>query len=398
LNTATTIQPRRLLYFSPFWAGGLADYALAQAEAVAKIGIQVLFLTSKRNALLPAGCEVRPELGTLQDSPGRRISLVRKFHHARRMLSEFKALARTVLTEGFDRVLMASYAEYLSPLWAGPLRRLARRGTVFGAVIHDPVRDYVLGPLWWHRWSVATAYSFLREAFVHEAIDLDTVRPVPGLRTTVIPHGPLQFPQFNRSKEAAQRCREQARAELEIPPQAKVLLAFGHVRDGKNLDLAIRAMASAPEVYLIVAGKVSSTTQKPIEYYQAVAAETGVADRCRWLIEFIPSDRVGDLFATCDAVLLTYNSSFRSASGVLNAAVTYRRPCIASAGQGNLRSMVRKYNLGLFVEPDNCAAIEAGICQWLGGIPEPHWDAYASDNSWEQNAEIVCNKMWDNRP
>jgi glycosyltransferase involved in cell wall biosynthesis len=387
---STRMNPRRLLYFSPFGDGGLADYAQAQAEALAKIGVDVVFLTSKRNSLLPGGgCEVRCELGPLQEPWGMRFSAIRKVHYARRMLGEFSALARTVAAEGFDKVLMCSYVEYLAPLWAGQLRRIAQRGVVFASVIHDPVRDYLIGPVWWHRWSVACAYSFLSEAFVHEAIELDTVRPMLQLSTTVLPLGPFRFPPPKRSAA-------QVRDELVIPPTAKVLLAFGHVRDGKNLDLAIKAMASEPHVYLIVAGKVSSSSQKPIEHYQAVAAEAGVAGRCRWLTEFIPSDEVGVLFEASDAVLLTYNAGYRSASGVLNAAVAYRRPCIASSGLGNLRTTVVKYGLGVFVEPDSSAAIEAGIRQWLGGIPEPKWEAYARENSWEINARIVSDRLWKN--
>lgn len=56
-----------------------------------------------------------------------------------------------IVREGFRRVLMASYIEYLAPIWAPRLRNLSRSGIVFGAIVHDPVRDYVVGPSWWHR-------------------------------------------------------------------------------------------------------------------------------------------------------------------------------------------------------------------------------------------------------
>jgi glycosyltransferase involved in cell wall biosynthesis len=380
--------PRRLLYFSPSWSGGLADYAHEQSQALGRMGVQVTLLTTP-------GCENeglsfykirrmlrQPGMGTFGS-----CALLRKMLYARTIARNHTALAHTIRREGFRHVLMGSYAEYMAPLWAGPLRRLAKRGVVIGAIMHDPVRDYVVGPRWWHRWSVAAGYSFLREAFVHEAIELDTGRRVPRLRTTVIPHGPYHFP-------PPQRSREQVRATLDLPGSVQVLLAFGHVRDGKNLDLALRALAGVPKVCLVVAGKVSSATQRRIDYYQKLAGELGLAERCRWLVDFIPTDQVGDLFHACDAVLLTYGSSFRSASGVLNAAVAYRRPCIASAGQGNLRSMVQKYNLGVFVEPDDYDAIRCGIQLWLDGIQAPRWIEYERDNSWEKNAEIVCDRLW----
>ncbi|MEA5516913.1 glycosyltransferase, partial [Nodularia sp. UHCC 0506] len=289
--------------------------------------------------------------------------------------------------EGFEYVLFGSYAEYLAPLWVDPLRKLAKEGVTFGSVVHDPVRNYVVGPLWWHRWSIACGYSFLKEAFVHEAIELDTEKPMPQLHTTVIPIGLYYFPK-------SQNSREKVRAELNLPQQAKILVSFGHIRDGKNLDLALKAITNFPDVYLVIAGKVSASTQRPVTYYQNLAQSLGIAKRCRWLIDFLPEQQVGDLFNACDAVLLTYNANFKSASSVLNVAVNYQRPCIASAGEGNLKTVVQKYKLGVFVKPDNWQAIRDGIQQWLNGIDSPQWEQYEQDNSWDKNAEIICQQFW----
>jgi glycosyltransferase involved in cell wall biosynthesis len=389
VQPATTSLPiGRLLYFSPFASGGLADYARAQAIALSMAGAEVVFLTSRHNRIVPPGsCSVIKDLYATDGRKPFRSALARKIVAAWTIASNYRQLVRTVSHGRFRHVLFASYAEYLAPLWAPALCKLAREGVRFGAVLHDPVRDHVLGPRWWHRWSVACAYSFLHEAFVHDAIDLDTVRPMPRLRTTVIPHGPYQFPVSRRS-------RMKVRATLGLPESAKVLLAFGYVRDGKNIDLALRALIDEPSIYLVVAGTTPTATQRPIAYYQKLAQELGAAPRCRWLAYFIPADQIGDLFLASDAVLLTYSSTFRSASGVLNSAVAYRRPCIASAGQGNLRSMVRKYDLGVFVEPDSVDAIRNAMRCWQAGLPEPRWADYEKDNAWEKNAELVCDRLW----
>ena len=42
----TTDTDRRLLYFSPSWSGGLADYAHEQAQALGRLGIEVTILTA----------------------------------------------------------------------------------------------------------------------------------------------------------------------------------------------------------------------------------------------------------------------------------------------------------------------------------------------------------------
>jgi hypothetical protein len=81
-------------------------------------------------------------------------------------------------------------------------------------------------------------------------------------------------------------------------------LAFGQIRDGKNLDLFLRAMTRLPEnVKLLVAGKGDSGSSRPPEYYQKMAEELGVAEHCRWDIRRIPEDEVGDIFAASDVVL-----------------------------------------------------------------------------------------------
>ena len=328
-------------------------------------------------------------LPRLNDAPdGRRSRLARRILWARCLLDNFRSLGRHIESGEYQTVLFGSYYEHLAPFWAGQFRALARSGVKFGAVVHDPVRDFRIGPRWWHRRSIAGAYSFLREAFVHEEIKLDTVRPMPGLRTTVIPHGPFRFPEPASS-------RGQMRKNLAISDDAFVLLSFGHIRDGKNLDLAIRALPELPSVHLVVAGKEQSSAQKPVSFYQELAQSLGVQERCRWIHRHVPENDIGNLFVGSDLILLTYDKNFRSASGVLNAAVRYRKACLASSGGGNLRSVVERYSLGWFVQPDDPAALKAGIQAARREPLTPRWDAYESENSWARNARLVKERMFD---
>ena len=260
--------------------------------------------------------KVTPVLANFPTS-GRRLA--RKLSWVRCLLKNFRTLNEQIHNSNYHAVLLESYSEYLAPIWAGQFRTLMRSGVKFGAIVHDPVRDYVVGPRWWHRRSIADAYSFLSEAFVHEEIQLDTVRPMPSLRTTVIPHGPFPFPDPTKS-------RDQWRRKNSIPDNSLVLLSFGHIRDGKNLDLAIQALADFPSAWLVVAGKEQSSAQKPIAYYQELARTTGVQERCCWIHGHVPQNEIGNLFVGSDLVLLTYSKNFHSASGVLNTAVRYRKP------------------------------------------------------------------------
>jgi len=374
----------KLLYYSPVSQGGLAEYAHRQVSALADAGAEVVFLCAKRAPPNQQSATFEPIL----TEPGDYSGLPGKLRVARSLLANARLLELAIARFGCSHVLWGSYYEYLAPLWAWRFQRLARGGTVFGAVVHDPVRDFVVGPLWWHRLSIAGAYSFLREAFVHEDIRLDTGRPMPRLRTTVIPHGSYPAPKPSGAG---------LRAQLEIPTAARVFLAFGHIRDGKNLDLALQAMRRHPEVFLIVAGDVQTANQKPVSWYRAVAEEAGVANRCRWIARYIEPAEIGDLFGASDVVLLSYGREFRSASGVLNLAVSYRKPCLASGGEGNLKSVVSRYNLGVWAEPDDDAALAAGMTMALQTELLPEWDRYEIENSWQRNAELVLARLDEER-
>jgi glycosyltransferase involved in cell wall biosynthesis len=299
------------------------------------------------------------------------------------VLTNYAVLTKFIREKGFQYVLLGTYSEYIAPLWSYQLQNLAKKGVIFGAIVHDPVRDFVLGPVWWHRWSIACGYSFLREAFVHEPIQLDTVRPMPQLRTTVIPHGPYHFADPTLS-------RDEIREQLDLPLEAKVMLVFGHIRDNKNIDLILQALVNFPELYLVVAGKDYASGQRPASFYQELAEKLGVEQRCRWQIGFLSDEEVANLFNAIDLVLLTYNKTFRSASGVLNTATSYRKFCLASGGDSSLKSVIQKYDLGIWIEPDNLDAINGGILQWLNhDCFTGKWEEYFSENSWLVNAELV---------
>ena len=64
---------------------------------------------------------------------------------------------------------------------------------MIGTIAHDPVRDFVVGPLWWHRWSVMLGYSFVRHVFVHDDTPVDFGgKRQREIHAHQIPHGPYE--------------------------------------------------------------------------------------------------------------------------------------------------------------------------------------------------------------
>src|SRR5690606_537561 len=107
---------------------------------------------------------------------------------------------------------------------------------------------------------------------------------------------------------------------------------------------------------LMIAGEHSSASQRPPAYYRQLASELGIAGRVILCDEFIPDERIPDFFTAADIVALTYSSAFVSQSGVLQHAVAFRKPVLASCGPGPLRQTMEQFPLGALIPPDDVTA------------------------------------------
>jgi glycosyltransferase involved in cell wall biosynthesis len=362
-------------------AGGLADYAHSQAEALAQLGIKVTLLAPAD--FLHQSSQYRLAADLPSSEAIQSLRLLQRVCFVARLLASVRVSESAIRAGGYRLVLFTSYTEYLAPLWAWRFRRLRQRAVHFAAVVHDPVRSYQVGPRWWHRWSIAEGYSFLEQAFVHAPIALDTARPMPDLRVTVIPHGPFPFPHASLS-------RAEARRLLGVPLSVPLLLCFGRLRNDKNLGRVLQALASQPNAHLLVVGPEATPGQLQSGDYQQLAQSLGVDSRCHWQIHFHSPQEVANMFAAADVAVVAYSASFRSASGVLNVVANYRLPVVASAGDSSLLSAVQLYRLGVAVSPDDTPALTTAIRSILANPPEPDWQGYTAANSWERNAELVA--------
>jgi glycosyltransferase involved in cell wall biosynthesis len=176
-----------------------------------------------------------------------------------------------------------------------------------------------------------------------------------------------------------------------VQDNQKVFLAFGFVRDNKNLDLAIQALEQVQEAFLVVAGSVASSKDRPFSYYREVASKCGVAERCRFFEGFVSDHDLRKYFAGTDFVLLTYAASFHSQSGVLNLAARARKPVLASASRSPLIESVNRFALGVTAEPDSLNAVVEGMRRLVASPPSSNWDDYATAASWSANAQVILN-------
>ncbi len=358
--------------------GGICDYLHCQANAMTDLGANVAMVGVAGNE---KSSNASYEFIELWKEP-RVVSnrLVRRLLFAGNLVGNARSFARFVQSRPERIVLFGGYFEYLAPFWCRPFRKLSQQGWNIGSIIHDPVRDYVVGPGWWHNRSIRAAFSFLDLGFVHGPTSV--VEDAGDAQLISLPIGPFPFPDHKRTGR-------QLRDEMGIPNESTVVLSFGHIRDGKNLDLLIKAIAGNPDLHLIVAGSEQSSGQKPAAHYQSLAKKLGAGERCHFETRFINDEEVGTFHEAADLIALTYSSDFRSASAALSTCIHYQKPCIASSGPGPLKESIERYEFGVWVEPDSAAHIEAGISQLLNKPLSPDWNRFSVENSWRQNASIV---------
>lgn len=376
----------RILYCAEASSGGIAEYVKFHSQALTRVGMNVTLLCREDYPYKELdGITVLPELPVIRKG-GSRLGRLLGYISDSRFIS--RRVLKEALTGSCDYVLLDCFREYLSPCWVRPLRKARARGLRFGVVAHDPVRDFVVGPLWWHRFSIRTAYSFIDDVFVHDRSRIDFGGSKPDrIQIHEIPHGPYGVP-------APRKNRSQLRKELGLSEEAVVFLAFGQIRDGKNLDLFIRAMPTMPEgVVLLVAGRSDSASQKTPDSYQQLAEKLGLKERCRWLIKYIDADEIAEIFDAADFILLTYSKAFVSASGVLNIAAERGKPVLASGGDGPLQTAVLNYPIGHWI--DNLD--EQSLSQAVRTIIQDqsfNFSDYLVDHSWERNAVTVRNAIF----
>jgi glycosyltransferase involved in cell wall biosynthesis len=151
--------------------------------------------------------------------------------------------------------------------------------------------------------------------------------------------------------------QHQARQELKLKADEKVILFFGYVRQYKGLHILIEAMPLALKtlkIRLLVAG----------EFYDKKENYTSLIDRLKIqnvvsiVDDYIPNEKVGLFFCAADVVVLPYITATQS--GIIQIAYNYNKPVITT-NVGGLSEVVDEGKTGFTVPPENPEKLAAVI-------------------------------------
>ncbi|MBI3137640.1 MAG: glycosyltransferase [Sphingobacteriales bacterium] len=154
--------------------------------------------------------------------------------------------------------------------------------------------------------------------------------------------------------------KQEARKQLGLPENEKIILFFGFIRKYKGLDLLLEAMADprikASGIKLLVAGEFYED-EKP---YRELIEKLGISGQLYLRTDFIPDSEVKYYLCAADAVIQPYRNATQS--GVTPLAYHFEKPMVVT-NVGGLPSLVPDHKVGLVTEPEP-ALIADGILRF----------------------------------
>jgi len=235
--------------------------------------------------------------------------------------------------------------------------------------------------------ALLTKYSFnkVRYFIVHSTPDrrqLESLRPGATIRQGV-------HPTYSEFASLSSISRDEARQELGLPADAKVILFFGLVRKYKGLHYLIEAMELLPESLncrLLITGEFYDEKSP---YVESIATR-GLEDRVDVVDQYIPNEKVAMYFRAANVVALPYVSATQS--GIVQIAFGLDRPVITT-NVGGLPEAVDDGRTGFIVEPESAQQLTDAIVRFFESDAEDTFRSAIRQQTnrfdWDQEIALV---------
>ncbi len=260
-------------------------------------------------------------------------------------LTWFRA-ARRIAAPKPDILLMRFWMPFFGPSLGTVAARLRRKGVLALSILdnvtpHEPRP----GDRWLLRYFLNRNDGFVA---LSQTVAEDLLRYRPDARYVVYPH-----PVYDHFPPPVDR--DAACARLGVPPDKRVLLFFGFIREYKGLDIVLEALARLPDEYvLLIAGEVYGSFQK----YAEIIDRNGLAPKIVSHLRYIRDEEVPLFFSAADLAVLPYKSATQS--GIAQIACHYRLPAVVTR-VGGLTEMVEDGVTGMVIERPDAKLLAAQI-------------------------------------
>jgi glycosyltransferase involved in cell wall biosynthesis len=231
---------------------------------------------------------------------------------------------------------------------------------------------------------ILSRYAFLSAKYfiVHSEEDgsnLLSLKPSAVVRRNV-------HPTYSIFGEFASYGKSQARIELGICSDKRVVLFFGLIRAYKGLKCLIRAMAkvvNSIDCVLLIVGEFYESKEEYLTLIKQLGLEQHIIVRD----EYVKNEAVSLYFSSADVVVLPYVTATQS--GIVQIAFGLNKPVITT-NVGGLPEAVEDGKTGFIVDPESPDKLADAILKFYAGDYEAIFarNIKANAGAFSWNAEV----------
>jgi glycosyltransferase involved in cell wall biosynthesis len=269
-------------------------------------------------------------------------------------------MRRSLMSPGGMARVAAAYAAD-----AGGLGRLARTRGV--ALVHTNTSVTLGGsaaariagvPHVWHVREIYAGFERWWPAYRRLLVTADALPCVSAATAAQFTGGPVRVLHDGLAVRHARAPRDEARAALDLPADARVVAVLGRISVWKGQDVLIRALADRrlDGTTALVCGAPWPGEERRERELRELATRLGLAERVRFL-GF--RDEVGLILGAADAVVVPSTHPDPLPNAALEAAAA--GCCVVAAAHGGLTEIVRDGETGVLVEPGDPAALAGAL-------------------------------------
>jgi len=340
--------------------GGDKPYALGMAAALTSAGMHVDFVGSDDLSVPELLANPRSNFlnlrGDQREDANTRAKVLRVLKYYARLIG-YAAKAKPKLFhilwnnkfQLFDRTLLMVY-----------YKLLGKRVVFTAHNVNAGKRDQ--NDSWLNRITLKIQYNLSEHIFVHTdemKDEMVTEFRIPEDKISVIPFG------INNTVPNTTLSTAEARRQLSIRDEDKVLLIFGHIAPYKGLEYLVVALGELLKregaYRLIIAGNPKGSKDYWKQIQKAIARH-GIRDRVIEKIEYVPDEVTELYFKAADVLILPYTNVFQS--GVLFLGYSFGLPAIA-ADVGSLKEEIIEGQTGFVFKSQDSSDLASKIDEYF---------------------------------